>query len=691
MSSSEMRSTENDEAETEGADAARDEAGVVHTEIAFGISEKVANPRIRELYEDWVRAARALNDPALNDPALNEPVSDETGSGLPESGEFGETLPLLKDFAPDARPLISGNLMVLRSKGSGFIYEHYGKEIAAVSGFDMTGRSTDEFHSALGRFFTKTYARVLRSSRPLYTVHQAGHANAVISWERLILPCADPDTPSGTDPDTPSGGGRILVVYNAPLDKKDVLFDGLMRASPDPILIFRPVFGNIAPDRIGEEPEVVDFSIVIGNRRAHEAANVPDGALVGGSLLAKGLDTVDKAFEIYRRVWKTNVSEEFEREVTLPTGTYMFRISVTRADDKIVAVYSDITELKATERKLEAQRVDLMYSNDILEKQAENLVDLAEDREAAMRTARDAERFVEDLIEAVPVPLFYRDKATGLFERVNQHYADLFTGDKGDLIGKPLDLVLGDDWSATVLKADAALYESMSGIQVFERDLTFPSLGIRRTVVHKAVMLDSAGVARGVAGVMMDVTEAHDLQEELKRLATTDPLTGLANRRMFLDSAHAEVERTGRDHQALWVMTLDIDHFKRVNDTFGHDIGDRVLIEVGRVIQAAARPGIDVAARFGGEEFVVLMPGTTSDEAVGLAERMRLDLAGTAVAFDGFDEPSVRFTSSFGVANLAEGESIEDVLKRADEALYLAKTGGRNKVVSAEVPVQQTA
>lgn len=88
---------------------------------------------------------------------------------------------------------------------------------------------------------------------------------------------------------------------------------------------------------------------------------------------------------------------------------------------------------------------------------------------------------------------------------------------------------------------------------------------------------------------------------------------------------------------------------------------------------------------------MVLLPGMKPEDAFGLAERIRVDLSGTAVPVDGFEEPAVRFTASFGVARLAAGESIEDVLKRADDALYRAKTGGRNRVVAAEAPARQTA
>jgi len=165
-------------------------------------------------------------------------------------------------------------------------------------------------------------------------------------------------------------------------------------------------------------------------------------------------------------------------------------------------------------------------------------------------------------------------------------------------------------------------------------------------------------------------------EAEILKLSLTDALTGVGNRRMLDEVLAREVERSRRHGNPLSLTILDIDHFKRVNDTWGHDTGDRVLRETGAVLLQTMRLS-DIATRMGGEEFVLLLPGTALDEALVFAERLRC-----AMAAHDFGLPSP-VTSSFGVAALAGGEAGPALLARADGGLYLAKQQGRNRVVAA--------
>jgi two-component system, cell cycle response regulator len=166
------------------------------------------------------------------------------------------------------------------------------------------------------------------------------------------------------------------------------------------------------------------------------------------------------------------------------------------------------------------------------------------------------------------------------------------------------------------------------------------------------------------------------MQRELVRLASVDPLTGLHNRRVFFELAEEARARCG-DHRALTAIMMDIDHFKRINDVYGHDVGDHAITAVA---QAAATDGA-VIGRLGGEEFAILMEGRTLGEAAAIAERLRARMA--ALRFD-TAKGEVTLTCSFGVSERHAGESIDDLLKRADVALYAAKTSGRNRVIAAD-------
>jgi diguanylate cyclase (GGDEF)-like protein len=171
------------------------------------------------------------------------------------------------------------------------------------------------------------------------------------------------------------------------------------------------------------------------------------------------------------------------------------------------------------------------------------------------------------------------------------------------------------------------------------------------------------------------------MEDDLRRLATTDPLTGANNRRRYNEISERELTRCKRYQHPLCVLMLDADHFKKVNDTYGHDAGDRVLKALASVCVRELRD-VDVLGRFGGEEFTVTLPETTIETAMEAAERLRQALAETRVPLD--DGQEITFTVSIGAASLHDpDEKLADLLNRADQALYQAKQGGRNQVVSA--------
>jgi two-component system cell cycle response regulator len=170
--------------------------------------------------------------------------------------------------------------------------------------------------------------------------------------------------------------------------------------------------------------------------------------------------------------------------------------------------------------------------------------------------------------------------------------------------------------------------------------------------------------------------------DQSMELAVTDQLTGLNNRRYLMSQIGPLVQRVARGGDPVSVIIADIDHFKRINDNFGHDVGDEVLKEFAARLASNFRP-IDIACRFGGEEFVVVMPNTRGDYACLVAERLRRHVSGAPFAIKaGSDALSV--TVSLGVAVASSvGDTADKVLTRADEALYRAKQNGRNRVMAA--------
>ncbi len=173
--------------------------------------------------------------------------------------------------------------------------------------------------------------------------------------------------------------------------------------------------------------------------------------------------------------------------------------------------------------------------------------------------------------------------------------------------------------------------------------------------------------------------ELRKSNELLRQLAVTDPLTQLANRRSLMETLGREFERAKRLQSSLGVIMVDIDHFKRVNDTFGHQDGDRVLISVGQLLARQLRP-YDMAARYGGEEFALILPDANGRSAGQVAERLRSLIS--ELTFGG-TLSRLKVTASFGIAALPSSRihSLDDLIREADEALYRAKREGRNRVV----------
>jgi two-component system cell cycle response regulator len=177
---------------------------------------------------------------------------------------------------------------------------------------------------------------------------------------------------------------------------------------------------------------------------------------------------------------------------------------------------------------------------------------------------------------------------------------------------------------------------------------------------------------------MMESTMADNAR--LEQLAQTDPLTQILNRRALTERITAEMERALRYDSTMALLMIDLDHFKKVNDTYGHLVGDDVLRDVAQLLAETIR-GSDIVARYGGEEFLVLLPETDDEGAEKFAERIREAVESHAFS-NATDEPLLRLTASVGVAVFpaARIESVEDLFARADAALYRAKADGRNRV-----------
>jgi diguanylate cyclase (GGDEF)-like protein/PAS domain S-box-containing protein len=200
----------------------------------------------------------------------------------------------------------------------------------------------------------------------------------------------------------------------------------------------------------------------------------------------------------------------------------------------------------------------------------------------------------------------------------------------------------------------------------------------RMLSIRASTIRNDSGQAIGSAALIRDITEEKRLEEKLKQQSITDTLTGIFNRRHFDEVLATEFKRWKRYAQPLSVMMIDVDHFKKFNDTHGHDCGDHALAAVGRVLNELSAPA-QIPCRYGGEEMIIVMPGVVEQEGAKLAETIRQCISQLEV--DG-----LRVTVSIGVAGLPghEVDGADALVKLADNALYVAKESGRNQVCLAK-------
>jgi len=276
------------------------------------------------------------------------------------------------------------------------------------------------------------------------------------------------------------------------------------------------------------------------------------------------------------------------------------------------------------------------------------------------------------------------DLQSGRFTYVSPSVQRLLGYTVAEVLAQPIEESLTPE---SALRMREAMQDKLARFAAGERGnlTTVSEVEQRRRdghVVHTEVvttyLLDDAGKPVSILGVSRDVTERKKAERELDKLAQIDELTGLANRRHFMLLAEQELSRMVRYGGVLSVLMMDIDHFKQVNDTYGHHTGDLVLRELGRLCRETLRD-VDSVGRIGGEEFAVMLPQTNGTRALEVAERLRQVIERAEVPLE--RGLPLHFTLSIGVTTMSDvNANIDSLLDQADKALYRAKRGGRNRV-----------
>lgn len=257
-----------------------------------------------------------------------------------------------------------------------------------------------------------------------------------------------------------------------------------------------------------------------------------------------------------------------------------------------------------------------------------------------------------------------------------------FNEEAGHVLGYQAAEVLGTtaDRFYVSRAARARLLERLAGEAsgVVRDDVEVRTAAGERRWVNLSLswLQDAAGRRIGTVGVSKDVTARRKLEDELRRLSVTDKLTGLFNQSHFFHRLEVEKERALRLRHDLALLLFDLDGFKRLNDTLGHREGDKVLLQIGRVLFESIRKEVDSAFRYGGDEFTVLLPGADRVQAVRFAERVRRRI-------EELDMSGVR--ASMGVCPFDPRNRALQVVEKADEAMYLSKRAGGNRVAAYDL------
>ncbi|WP_269581621.1 sensor domain-containing diguanylate cyclase [Roseibium sp. Sym1] len=273
-------------------------------------------------------------------------------------------------------------------------------------------------------------------------------------------------------------------------------------------------------------------------------------------------------------------------------------------------------------------------------------------------------------IDNLPSPIFFKNRA-GIYSGCNKAFEGFIGLPAAKVRGSSVYDVAPQELAKVYEEADEALMRE-GGIQIYDAEVRFATGEYRTVTFHKAVTRDSeSGEVNGLAGAMLDITERKKLEDQLTRAAERDDLTEAYNRRRFFELA-AEADRS----VPLSVLVLDVDYFKLLNDRHGHACGDTALCHLVSLLDTMLDHP-HVFARAGGEEFYILLEDCDPEEAFQLAERIRATVEATPHQHE---DKEIPLRVSIGVATAGKNEAVNQVIVRADDALYRAKQAGRNRV-----------
>ncbi|MDD3342548.1 MAG: EAL domain-containing protein [Sulfurospirillaceae bacterium] len=373
----------------------------------------------------------------------------------------------------------------------------------------------------------------------------------------------------------------------------------------------------------------------------------------------KLIHPIDYAFEVPNATWTLSIAPKDAWEEN--QSTFLFRIFIAFFMALLLAYLAKVMfELKKTKKLLETQVIQTTDEKLLVKKQ------------------------LEVLVNAIPDLIWLKD-TDGIYLFCNKAFENLYGASESDIIGKN-DYDFVDLKKADFFRANDLIALNAKQAVVNEEELHFKKngyVGYFETI--KAPVYDNNDKVIGILGIARDITIRKANEEKIEKLEYFDTLTGLANKAMLNIRMLHDISIANRKNEQFALFLLDFDHFKNINDTLGHAIGDMLLIEISKRLSQLIREE-DTLSRQGGDEFVLLLPGLKADGAAHVAKKL-LQAIEQPIMIKGHE---LTITASIGIALFPlDGHNMEELYKRADAAMYLAKQNGRNTYCFCTAEIQE--
>ncbi len=478
-----------------------------------------------------------------------------------------------------------------------------------------------------------------------------------------------------------------MVAMQGALKTSETQLSSVLNSSPDGIMAFRSV-----RDKQGQ---IVDFEWLLSNPKACQLVGRSADALVGKRLLEDMPRTFGEGlFEGYVHTVETGEPCQRELYCNYDDVESWFDMAAVKLEDGFAATFRNVTAIKQSERTLQRLNQELEHRVADLGQRHAEMVALSEmsDFLQAAATVEEACNTITSLIEAL-----FPQSAGGLFVTAESHHRLDLMSQFGETLTSQPSFYPDHCWGLRrgcihlvgVDRTSLRCQHTVSGSSLGST-LCIPlmaqgeTLGLFYLSTEDPDLLTEAKqqLARTLAEQVGMAIANLKLKETLKSQSIRDPLTGLYNRRYLEESLAQEIARAQRKQCMIGVIMVDIDHFKCINDNFGHDTGDFALQQVATLLKGNLR-GADIVCRYGGEEMTLILPEADLTETTAHAEDLRRAISQMALQHQG--QSLGRLTASLGVATFpTHGHTMEALIKAADTALYQAKSAGRNQVFVAQ-------